>query len=129
MDKTFLSLLLGAGIVNNDPKGVGKSLRSADAIRMRGDVSARPALVAGRFVMSDQQPLSEDSCPRMTAEERYAAGFRMIHPIEGRVRCAIGLTLGAYGAYSARNSTAPVSWPDLTLSAGVMLWNMGRQSQ
>ena len=65
----------------------------------------------------------------MTREEKYAAGFRMIHPKEGHVRCGIGIILSFMGAAVAPYSAAPLAWSDLLFAGGVMLWNMGRMSQ
>ena len=67
----------------------------------------------------------------MSKEERYAAGFRMIHPKEGYVRSALGVALVGAGAYiqTPHHAAPVVSWPDLAAAAGVMLWNMGRRSQ
>ncbi len=73
--------------------------------------------------------MADDACPRMTAEERWAAGFRMIHPKEGNVRCAIGVTLFGAGVWTSGFSEAPFAWPDLLTAAGIMLYNMGRKSQ
>jgi len=71
--------------------------------------------------------MASESCPRLTKEERYASQLRMIHPREGGVRKAIGAVLCGLGAYSVSRGLGPLS--DLTIAAGVMLYNMGRSSQ
>ena len=71
----------------------------------------------------DFSSMMNETCP--TEEERWAGGFRMIHPMEGAVRQAIGGALVAGGYYS-RGSPG---WPESLYAAGVMLLLMGTLSQ
>ena len=63
----------------------------------------------------------------MSADERYAAGFRMIHPKEGHIRCLIGAFVACVGANWGCNTQH--AWSDILVAAGIMLFNMGRMSQ
>ena len=79
----------------------------------------------------------ELACPRMAddaclrREDAAAAGFRMIHRFEAKIRVAIGAaSLVGTGAYVAlRGTDAAAVVPTLGGAAGVMLLLMGRLSQ